>query len=135
MFDQVRANVPVRPEADGVPGGMVHPKIQLLVFDGCPLADAARRSLRTALDSLGVNGFEEIDLLGPATPYELQGWGSPTILVDGLELTGSVKGNAVCCRMYEGENGVPSPEMIAEQIRRVISSEESRPKNRNCSDD
>jgi mercuric ion transport protein len=102
---------------------MASPKIQLLVFDGCPLAEAARSSLQTALDSLGLRDFEEIDLLGPSASDELQGWGSPTILVDGKELTGSMKGNAVGCRVYDDESGVPSPEVIAEQIRRVTSSE------------
>lgn len=101
---------------------MIYPKIQLLVFDGCPLADAARGSLRTALDSLGIREFEEIDLLDPATPDELRGWGSPTILVGGEDLIGDVKGNAVGCRVYDGKMRVPGPATIAEQIRRAASS-------------
>ena len=99
--------------------GMSHPTIQLLVFDGCPLADAARSSLQTALDSLGLRDFEEIDLLDPETPDELRGWGSPTILVGGEDVTGSAKGNGVGCRVYDSETGVPGPETIAERIRRV----------------
>lgn len=98
---------------------MASRKIQLLVFDGCPLADAARSSLQTALDSLGLREFEEIDLLDPATPDELRGWGSPTILVGGEDLTGDVKGNALGCRVYDGKTGVPGPEMIAQAIRRI----------------
>lgn len=102
---------------------MATPRIQLLVFDGCPLADATRSSLQAALDSLGLGEFEEIDLLDPATPEALRGWGSPTILVGGEDLTGSSKGNALGCRVYEGEKGVPGPEMIAEQIRRATASD------------
>jgi hypothetical protein len=102
---------------------MAYPKIQLLVFDDCPLADAARSSLQTALDSLGLREFEEIDLLDPATPDELRDWGSPTILVGGEDVTGNVKGNALSCRVYDGEMRVPDPDMIAQQIRRVASSE------------
>ena len=101
---------------------MASPKIQLLVFEGCPLADAARSALRIALDSLGLRESEEIDLLDPATPEELRRWGSPTILVNGEDLAGNVKGNALGCRVYDGETGVPDPEMIAQQIRRVASS-------------
>jgi len=98
---------------------MAYPRIQLLVFDGCPLADAARSSLQTALESLGLSEFEEIDLLDPATPEQLRGWGSPTILIGEEDLTGNEKGNAVGCRVYDGQTGVPDPEFIAQQIRRV----------------
>ena len=98
---------------------MAYPKIQLLIFDGCPLADAARSSLQTALVSLGFSEFEEIDLLDSATPDELKGWGSPTILVGGEDLTGNVKGNALGCRVYDDNTGVPGPETIAQQIRRI----------------
>lgn len=98
---------------------MTCPKIQLLIFDDCPFADAARRSLQSALDALGSGELEEIDLLDPATPEELRGWGSPTILVDGEDLIGNVKGNALGCRVYDCKSGVPGPEMIAELIRRI----------------
>ena len=42
--------------------------IQLLAFDGCPLADAARVKLEQALSDCEVSGYEEIDFLGPDTP-------------------------------------------------------------------
>jgi hypothetical protein len=102
---------------------MSRPKIQLLIFDGCPLADAARRSLRTALDSLGSRDFEEVDLLDPGTSAELRGWGSPTILVGGEDVTGNAKGNGVGCRVYDSETRVPSPETIAEKVRRMALPE------------
>jgi mercuric ion transport protein len=105
---------------------MSDPKIQLLVFDGCPLAEAARSSLHAALeslDSLDSLDFEEIDLLDPSTPDELRDWGSPTILVNGDDVTDNAKGNGVGCRVYDGETGVPSPETIAKRIRCVASSE------------
>ena len=101
--------------------GPSHPAIQLLVFEGCPLADAARCSLQTALDSLGICDFEEIDLLDPKTPDELRRWGSPTILVDGEDVAGMAKGNGVGCRVYDSETSVPGPETIAEKIRCVAS--------------
>jgi len=104
---------------------MAHPKIQLLVFDGCPLADAARSSLQTALQLMGLAEFEEIDLLDPATPEELREWGSPTILVGGEDLTGNVRGNALGCRVYDDKTGVPTPAMIAERIIRMGGSEGS----------
>jgi len=96
---------------------MAQPKIQLLVFHGCPLAEAARDSLSAALASLGTRDFEEIDILDEAAPAELRGWGSPTILVNGEDVTGNAKGEGVGCRVYDGPGGVPAPEYIAAKIR------------------
>jgi hypothetical protein len=92
---------------------MPRPTIQLLVFKGCPLAAAARQSLRRALDELGLPTFEEIDILDASTPDELRAWGSPTILVDGEDVSGSPKGNSIACRVYAEPNGVPTPKTIA----------------------
>jgi mercuric ion transport protein len=89
------------------------PTIQLLVFKGCPLAAAARESLRQALDGLELPTFEEIDILDASTPEELRGWGSPTILIDGEDVSGNPKGNSVACRVYAEPNGVPTPKTIA----------------------
>jgi len=96
---------------------MRQPKIQLLVFDGCPLAEPARNALKAALASLGIYDFEEVNILDVATPEELRGWGSPTILVDGEDVMGNVKGEGIGCRVYAGPGGVPAPETIAAQVR------------------
>jgi hypothetical protein len=95
-----------------------HPKIQLLVFPNCPLAAAARASLKQALDELSIAAHEEIDILDPATPDELRGWGSPTILVDGEDVSGAPKGDSVGCRVYQEPGRVPSPATIVAGIRR-----------------
>ena len=99
---------------------MSQPKIQLLVFDGCPLADAARKALRTALESLGLHGFEEVDILDDNAPVELKGWGSPTILIDDHDVAGNEKGEAIGCRVYEGPDRVPTPQQIAAAIERSM---------------
>jgi hypothetical protein len=96
------------------------PKIQLLIFQGCPLASAARKSLQKALALAGLRDFEEIDILDAATPDDLKGWGSPTILVDGNDVAGSGKGEAIGCRVYDGPDRVPAPEDIATAIRSSI---------------
>lgn len=93
--------------------------IQLLFFAGCPLADAARRALREALVECGLEAYEEVDLLAPETPEELRGWGSPTILVEGSDVTGSAKGHDIGCRVYAGPTKVPEPAVIAGCIRRL----------------
>ncbi len=93
--------------------------VQFLAFDGCPLADAARANLEKALADCGMSGYEEIDILDPGTPDDLPGWGSPTILVNGVDITGQPKGNNVSCRVYPGSDGVPSSTTIAASIRSV----------------
>jgi len=102
---------------------VANPRIQLLVFDGCPLADAARNSLQAALDSLHLRDFEEIDILDEATPDELRGWGSPTILINGVDVTGVTRGAAVGCRVYDTPDRVPTPETIAKVIGNATQPE------------
>ena len=96
---------------------MSGPKIQLLVFEGCPLADAARRALEQALVKVGLKQYEEVDILDSGTADGLREWGSPTILVDGQDVTGNKKGNSVSCRVYDGPDRVPLSEDIAAAIR------------------
>ena len=94
-------------------------KVQLLSFPGCPHADAAREALRRALAAaaLPVN-FEEIDVSAADTPEQLRRWGSPTILVDGVDLAGEAP-TGLSCRLYANDTqpGVPSDETIRRALR------------------
>jgi len=96
---------------------MIEIGVQFLAFDGCPLADAARANLEKALADCGMSGYEEIDILDPGTPDDLPGWGSPTILVNGVDVTGQLKGNIGSCRIYPGSDRVPSSATIAASFR------------------
>jgi len=96
---------------------MPRPVVQLLVFAGCPLADAARLALEQALAQCGFEAYEEIDLLAPETGQELRGWGSPTILVDGEDVTGEPKGQEIGCRVYPGPTRVPEVAAIAARLK------------------
>jgi len=88
--------------------------VQLLVFEGCPLAAPARENLKKAIAmaSCGIDNFEEIDILDPESPEELRSWGSPTILVNGKDITGHAKGDSVSCRLYDSPGGVPAVESM-----------------------
>ena len=97
------------------------PTVQLLVFKNCPLADAARSSLQKALAEVSIAGYEEIDILDPATPEELRGWGSPTILVGGEDVSSAPKGDSVACRVYAGPDRVPSPATIVASLKRAVA--------------
>lgn len=81
------------------------------------MADAARDRLEAALAECGLKDYEEIDILDPATPDDLRGWGSPTILVDGADLTGQTKGNSINCRVYAGPDGVPEESEIVARLK------------------
>ncbi len=90
-------------------------KIQLLYFECCPNVDAARTALREALAAEKRDlPIEEVDVERPDTPEWARGWGSPTILIDGMDITGQERSNASSCRLYAG--GAPSVEAIRARL-------------------
>jgi len=97
---------------------MNDPRIQFLAFNGCPLAEPARKALDEAMGSLNLSGYEVIDILDPETPEELKKWGSPTILVNGQDVTGGEQGDSIGCRVYSGPDRVPEASAIADFISR-----------------
>ena len=96
-------------------------RVQFLQFDGCPLADAVREVLEEALVKCGMTGYEDIDILDPATPEDLGGWSSPTILVNGADVTGAPKGDSVGCRIYPGPDRIPAAATIVATIQQARS--------------
>ena len=93
--------------------------VQFLTFEGCPLADAAKAELERALADCEISAYEEIDILAADTPEALKGWGSPTILVNGLDVTGQPKGNSASCRIYPGPQRVPDSAKIVSSIKQA----------------
>jgi len=86
--------------------------IELIYFDGCPNAERARENLRTVL---GDDSWTEWNLSSANTPKRFRRYGSPTVLVDGRDVTGDNGGtDGMACRA----DGAPSPELI----REVLSS-------------
>lgn len=62
-------------------------QIDLVYFEGCPHADAARQRLREVLASLGSTArWTEWDSEDAATPPRLRGYSSPTVLVNGIDV-------------------------------------------------
>ena len=93
--------------------------IQFLSFTGCPLAEAARAELERAISQCGIDGYEEINILAEDVSEELAGWGSPTILVNGLDVCGQPKGSSVGCRIYPGSDRVVKSDAIIVSIERA----------------
>jgi mercuric ion transport protein len=101
-------------------------RIQLLHFEGCPNVEATRTALRDALAAEKLEiPIEEIDVERADAPEWARGWGSPTILIDGKDVTGQERSGASCCRLYAGR--APDVSTIRE---RLASTREVSPSTR-----
>ena len=95
-------------------GRMKTPRIELVYFDGCPNASKARENLREAVEASGQGvSWSEWDLMADSTPDDYRRFGSPTVLVNGEDVTGESAGtDAMACRA----DGVPSVATITARI-------------------
>lgn len=103
-----------------------------LVFDAqCPNLADARVLLRAALMASGLPPvWREWERDRADTPAELRGLGSPTILVDGVDVSGMDEadtdaGRANACRVYDQDGwlrGVPPLAAITTALARSITS-------------
>ena len=92
-------------------------RIDLVYFEGCPNADQARENIRAAAGLAGLpperTEWSEWDLMSGDIPEALSEHGSPTVLVDGHDVTGTAPGaDGIACRA----DGAPSPEVIAARL-------------------
>jgi len=95
-----------------------------LLYDGdCPNVGRARAQLLRAFVLAGVSPrWQEWRTDDPACPRRLRGFGSPTVLVQGRDVSGESRAaDASCCRVYDGPDGrlsgVPPVERIATALR------------------
>lgn len=102
---------------------MPRPNVQFLSFPGCPLEKKARRELENALAECGLDSYENVDVMAEQTAEELKSWGSPTILVNGKDVTGNEGGDGVGCRVYGGDLGVPDAQTIVGFLERCKQDE------------
>ena len=88
------------------------------VYDtDCPNVELARGRLRQAFDSLGLApAWNEVVIGSPRAPRHTRGYGSPTVLVDGRDVTGATPSAEVCCRVYEGGDRAPALDAIREAL-------------------
>ncbi len=97
---------------------MKTPRIELVYFDGCPNASQARENLREAVEASNEASNEDLtwsewDLMAESTPADFRRFGSPTVLVNGEDVTGeNVSTEAMACRA----DGVPSVATITARI-------------------
>ena len=94
--------------------------VELLYFPDCPNVPAAREQLRRAFVALGMAPeWTEVDVTSESALPHTRGYGSPSILVDGRDVTGASPSGGSCCRVYAGSDvrGVPPIEAIVSALR------------------
>lgn len=85
-------------------------QIDLVYFEGCPHAHAARERLRSALASAGLAArWTEWDTESAATPAHLRGHSSPTVLIDGVDVERKALTDGAGCAV----SGGPSLEVLS----------------------
>jgi hypothetical protein len=69
--------------------------------------------------------WSEVDVTAEGAPAYSQGYGSPSVLVDGHEVTGTATGSATSCRLYLGSDlpGAPPLDVIVAALRNAIAAE------------
>ncbi len=98
--------------------------VELIYEKTCPNIQPAREQLMKAFVVAKLTPkWREWEVSQAETPEKLKHYGSPTILVDGVDVMGEPpQENAACCRVYETENGfqgVPLIERIVTALQTV----------------
>ena len=97
----------------------ITPDVELIYFGECPYVDVARAALSTALGAAGMPlVWQEWDQTAPTVPAHVQGFGSPTVLVDGRDVTGvgaSSAGRACCA------GGAPASDLIIAALASALA--------------
>ncbi|MDO8836287.1 MAG: hypothetical protein Q7V01_11865 [Vicinamibacterales bacterium] len=97
--------------------------IEVLVFDGCPHANAAIELAQTVAEGLGPGiTVERRDVNTPERAAELGFVGSPSIRVNGADLEGVTSSTGrLCCRTYDGGTGVPAAWLVEAAVLRAMT--------------
>lgn len=96
-----------------------------LIYDGdCPNVEAARERLKSALAKAGFETrWREWERSDAASPDYVKKYGSPTILIDGKDVSGALPGDGKSCRVYRDSDGnfsgIPSPEAITSALSKA----------------
>lgn len=104
-------------------------RIQLLYFDGCPNYKAALDLVRSVAPGAAI---EAIEIRAQADAVRMRFLGSPTILVDGVDIEPAARSRkdfGFTCRTYGG-SGVPGRQLVAAAIDSCSNRSTRRPGSR-----
>jgi len=98
-------------------------RVEVLVFDGCPHADAAVELARAVAQRLGPGlTVERLDVNTTERAAELGFLGSPSIRVNGADVEGRAgAAGRLCCRTYEDGAGVPPEWLVEAAVLRALA--------------
>ena len=97
-------------------------EIVLLFSSDCPNAEPARQLLRTALEQRSLPpSWKECQTDREDCPTQFKCYGSPTILIDGLDVSKEEAPSGACCRLYASPSqarlvGVPDLATILSRL-------------------
>jgi hypothetical protein len=102
-------------------------RVELVYDPDCPNVERARAAIRAALSTVGAPAvWREWDRGDPATLQVLRSLGSPSVLVNGLDVgaDGGViaESSANSCRVYTDSHGRPCGAPTAEMILMTIAA-------------
>lgn len=101
------------------------PIVDFVYDKDCPNVKVTRANLMRAFSQAGMPAhWKEHQVGSPEAPAHVRGFGSPTILIDGVDVGGLSAAAEACCRLYEG-GGAPGVELMAEALSRADRSESS----------
>ena len=103
------------------------PLVELIYDADCPNVGLARRRLEQALSEAGQADWLEWDRSSSESPAYACRFGSPTILIDGIDVAGEGPSVDACaCRVYDIDghlDGAPAAAVILSAYRQATRSE------------
>ena len=103
-------------------------KIEILYFDGCPNHLPAVALVRNILQQMNLpDHLIEVNITDPASAKSMRFLGSPTLLIDGLDVEPSARESdqfGFGCRTYLSEgrrSGLPTKDLVQTAIREALS--------------
>lgn len=106
-------------------------KVELIYEKTCPNIQAAREQLLRAFNTTQLTPqWQEWEVNEAVTPGYARDYGSPTILINGCDVSGELPSDTnKCCRIYQNSEthnrGVPSLTQIIEALQQAIKSTSS----------
>lgn len=103
-------------------------RVELIYDTDCPNVAATRANLFQALTAAKLEAkWTEWERSSPASPAYVSRFGSPSVLVDGLDVGGENPTDGVsCCRLYASAggrySGTPAVELIEASLRKAALS-------------
>ncbi len=96
----------------------MNPKIELIYFEGCPNAEPSRINLRQAISALDLSAdWQEWEQGDPQVPEYVKQHGSPTVLINGRDVSGVEAGvGGAACRA----DGAPSADAIRAALEEAV---------------